>query len=214
MTGEGRAARRERLMLAALPHVAFDGWGRAALEAGARDAGMTPTDVERYFPGGAREALEVFSDWADTQMAAALAAHDLAALRVRERIRLAVRLRLEVLAPHREAVRRGLSWLALPPNAGLGARLLYRTVDAMWRAIGDRSADFSFYTKRALLAGVLSSTTLCWLGDDSDGFTDTDAFLERRIAEVLRVPAIWARCQRLARRLPDPFRILRRVRAR
>ena len=209
MTSDTRAAAKERLLLAALAHVAFDGWGQAALEAGARDVGMTPADIGRYFPGGARDAIAEFSDWADTRMALALASRDLAALRVRERIALSVQLRLEALGPHREAVRRGLSWLALPTNAGLGARLLYRTVDAMWRAIGDRPADFSFYTKRALLAGVVSSTTLCWLGDDSEGFTETDAFLERRIADVLRIPAFKARFERLARHLPDPFRILR-----
>ena len=188
--------------------------GAAALEAGARDAGMHRTDIRRYFPGGARDALAAFSDWADARMAAGLAGRDLAALKVRERIALAVRLRLEALAPYREAVRRGLAFLALPPNGGLGARLLYRTVDAMWRAIGDRSADFSFYTKRALLAGVLSSTTLCWLGDDSEDFAETYGFLDRRIADVLRIPAAKARVERLARRLPDPFRILRAVRAR
>lgn len=214
MTGPRRAADRERLLLAALPHAAFDGWGTAALEAGARDAGMTQADIRRFFPGGAREALAAFSDWADARMTAGLVRHDLAALRVRERIALAVRLRLETLAPHRETVRRGLSFLALPPNAGLGARLLYRTVDAMWRAIGDRSADFSFYTKRALLAGVLSSTTLCWLGDDSEDFAETYAFLDRRIADVLRIPAARARVERLARCLPDPFRLLRAIRAR
>jgi len=214
MTGGSRAAERDRLLLAALPHVAFDGWGAAALRAGARDAGMTAADIRRYFPGGGRDALAAFSHWADARMAAELARHDLAGLKVRERIALAVRLRLEALAPHREAVRRGLSFLALPPNTGLGARLLYRTVDAMWRAIGDRSADFSFYTKRALLAGVLSSTTLCWLGDDSEDFAETRAFLDRRIADVLRIPAARARLERLARHLPDPFRLLRAVRAR
>lgn len=212
MTGEARAAARERLLLAAVAHVAFDGWGREALEAGASDAGMTPADIGRYFPGGARDAIADFSDWADARMAVAMASRDLAALRVRERIALAVRLRLEALGPHREAVRRGLPYLALPTNAALGARLLYRTVDAMWRAIGDRPADFSFYTKRALLAGVVSSTTLCWLGDDSEGFAETDAFLDRRIADVLRIPALKARGERLFRRLPDPFRILRAVR--
>ncbi len=214
MTGAARAAAKERLLLATVAHVAFDGWGREALKAGARDAGMTPADIERYFPGGARDAIADFSDWADARMAAAMASRDLAALRVRERIALAVRLRLEALGPHREAVRRGLSYLALPTNAGLGARLLYRTVDAMWRAIGDRPADFSFYTKRALLAGVVSSTTLCWLGDDSEGFAETDAFLDRRIADVLGIPALMARGERLFRRLPDPFRILRAARAR
>jgi ubiquinone biosynthesis protein COQ9 len=145
-------------------------------------------------------------------MLAALAGHDIEALPVRDRVALAVRLRLEALAPWREAVRRTLSLLALPPNLPLGARCLYRTVDAIWRAIGDRSVDFNFYTKRALLAAVLSSTVLYWLDDDSDGAGASRAFLDRRIADVMKAPSLIGRLGRAAGRLPDPFRALRRAR--
>jgi ubiquinone biosynthesis protein COQ9 len=155
-----------------------------------------------------------FSDWADRRMLAALAHRDLAALRLRERVALAVRLRLEALAPYREAVRRSLSFLALPPNAALGAKCLYRTVDAIWRAAGDRSVDFSFYTKRALLAAVVSTTTLYWLDDNSEGRAESWAFLDRRIADVMRIPALRQRLGRITERLPDPFRVLRATRAR
>jgi len=194
--------------------VHFDGWSRTALEAGARDLGLRPGDAERYFPGGVAELVAHFSDWADRQMQAALEGHDVGALKVRERIALAVRLRLSLLARHREAVRRALSWLALPPNLPLALRCLYRTVDAIWYAVGDRSVDFSFYTKRALLAGVLSATALFWLDDDSEGNTETWAFLDRRIADVMRIPRLTGRARDLAGRLPDPFRLLRELRGR
>jgi ubiquinone biosynthesis protein COQ9 len=207
--GGDRQARCDALLAAALPHVAFDGWGRAALAAGARDLGMDVADAERHFPGGACKLVEYFSGWADRRMEAALAEHDLAAMRLRDRIALAARLRIEALAPHREAVRRALGWLALPVNAPLGLKLLYRTVDAMWFAVGDRSVDFSFYTKRALLAGVLSATTLFWLDDASEDGAETWAFLDRRIADVMRIPRLKGRAREAASRLPDPFRILR-----
>ena len=85
-----------------------------------------------------------------------------------------------------EAVRRGLALLALPLNAPLGLKLLYRTVDAIWYAAGDTSADFNFYTKRATLAGVFSSTLFYWLNDRSEGNTATWEFLDRRIDDVMR----------------------------
>lgn len=207
-----RTRQRDTLLLAALPHVTFDGWTRTALEAGARDAGMIETDVLRYFPGGAREALEHFSDWADRRMTEALKNHDLENMRVRDRIALGVRLRLEAVFPYREAVRRSVAAFALPPNIPLAARCLYRTVDAIWFAAGDRSADFNFYTKRALLAGVVSTTTLYWLEDDSEGCTESGAFLERRISNILKIPALSGPLKRLARYCPDPFRILRAAR--
>ena len=211
---ETREQSRDRLLLAVLPHVAFDGWTDRALAAGARDAGMPEIDVQRFFPGGVKEIIAHFGDWADRRMAAELARHDPAALRLRERVALAVRLRLEALAPYREAVRRALAWLALPTNAPRAARALWRTVDAIWYAVGDRSADFAFYTKRALLAGVVSTTSLYWLEDGSEGFGATWAFLDRRIADVMRIPALKGRVERFAARLPDPFRILRTARRR
>lgn len=213
-TDRGRIETRDRLLLAILPHVAFDGWTRRALVAGADDEAMAPADVDRFFPGGVREIIGHFGDWADRQMIAALDGRDVATLKVRERVALAVRLRLEVLARHREALRRAVAWLALPPNAPLAMRGLWRTADAIWYATGDRSADFSYYTKRALLVGVLSTTTLYWLDDRSEGSEASWAFLDRRIADVMRIPALKGRVERLAAHLPDPFRILRAARGR
>ncbi len=178
---------REALLQASLVHVAFDGWSKTTMRAAARDLGIDPVLAFNAFPGGEAELIEAFSSWVDHQMLDALAARDLAAMKVRERIAAAVRLRLELLEPHREAARRGLAFLALPPNAPIGLKCLYRTVDAIWYAAGDRSTDYNFYTKRLLLAGVYSSTLLYWLDDASEGHEKTWAFLERRIAEVLKV---------------------------
>ena len=134
---------------------------------------------------------------------AAAAGRDMAALRLAERVRLAVALRLEAARPHREAVRRAVAVLALPRHAGLAARVLARTVDAIWQAAGDRSADFAWYSKRLILAGIYSTTLLFWLRDDSAGDTATLAFLDRRLAGHARFHKAQRRCsERLARCLP------------
>jgi len=208
-----REAARDKLLLATLPHVAFDGWRGASLAAGAADAGMAESDVQRYFPGGATDMVAHFSAWADARMTDNLAGRDLSDMRTGARVALALRLRLEAVAPWRETVRRTLAWLALPGNAPLGMRCAWRSVDAVWHALGDNSADFSFYSKRALLAGVLSATALYWLEDDSEDYAESWAFLDRRLDEVLKLPALGARVRRRLSKLPDPFRILRTVRA-
>jgi len=194
---------RETLLLATLPHVPFDGWSDAALRAGAEDAGRSPAEALNAFPAGPAEALALFSDWADRQMLARLEKTDLAAMKVREKVAAGVRLRLEVLEPHKEAVRRGLAFLSLPPNAGQGLKGLYRTVDAIWTMAGDRATDYNYYTKRLLLAGVLSSTTLFWLNDRSEGHEATWAFLERRIDEVLKVGGRLGKTMKGLLDLPD-----------
>ena len=180
-------ARREQLLLAALPHVVFDGWTDGAIRAGAEDLGWAPVEALSAFPGGAAELVEAFSHWADHGMLVALETANQGALRLSDKVALAVRTRLELLEPHREAVRRGVAFFALPSNGPLGLKCLYRTVDAIWYAVGDRSTDYNFYTKRLLLAGVLSSTLLCWLNDRSEGYAETWAFLDRRITQVVKV---------------------------
>ena len=206
-----RTAQREALLKAALPHVPFDGWTRTALQAGARDTGIEPALADNAFPGGMAELLEFYHGQADIEMVRALEAYsDLAALKTREKVALAIRLRLEANAGHREAIRQALSFLALPTNAPLGAKCLYRTVDAIWYAAGDKATDFSFYTKRALLAGVYSATVLYWLNDKSEESTETWIFLDRRIADVMKIYELRARFDRFAEQLPDPFRLFRR----
>lgn len=214
MTGSETAEEtglRDQLIEATLAHTPFDGWSSAALRAGARDLGIDETAAQDMFAGGTRDMIRHFSRWADRCMIAGLEAADLDEMRIHERVTIAVELRLEALEAHKEAVRRGLSWLAMPQNTVLGARLLYRTVDDIWYAVGDRSADFSFYTKRGLLAGVVGSTTLFWLDDDSEGGTETSDFLDRRIADVMRIHSARRRTEDIKMKAPNPLRILRDV---
>lgn len=201
----------DRLLQAVLRHVPFDGWSAAALRAGARDVGMEDSSVADIFPGGPRDAIRAFSRAVDLRMVETVIGADLEALRIHERVALAVETRFEVLSLHREVVRRGFSFVALPQNSPLGTRLLYKTVDDIWYAVGDRSPDFSFYTKRGLLAGVVASTTLFWLDDDSEDRLETSAFLHRRLADVMKIHKA-RKCVETARdRAISPLRIVREV---
>ncbi|MFX4220482.1 MAG: COQ9 family protein [Thalassobaculum sp.] len=202
-------AMRDRILDAALPNVLFDGWTRRSLVDGARAEGLPAEDVDIAFPSGVRDAVAYWLDRADRQMAADMQAHGLQDLKIREKVALGVRLRLERAEPHKEAVRRGLSYLGLPGNTGLAARSLYRTVDTIWRECGDTSTDYNFYTKRGLLAAVYSATLLYWLDDASEGHADTWAFLDRRIADVMKVPKITGRLKSLGSYLPNPGRFTR-----
>lgn len=205
-------ADRDAIVLTLLPDVPFDGWTRRGLAAAAERAGVAPARLDELFPRGPRDAVAWFSHWADRQAVTALAARPTENMRVPKRIEAGILARLDALAPHREAVRRGASLLALPGNTPLALKLLYDTVDALWYAAGDTSTDFNFYTKRGLLAGVYASTTLFWLDDRSPDAAETKAFLERRLADVARIPKLRARVERAADRFPNPFRLLRQAR--
>lgn len=185
---------RDEILAASLRHVAFDGWAAKALAAGAKDAGAGAAGLARAFPGGPRDAARHFGALTDRRMTDALGRQlRRKPMRTHERVAAAVRARLRILAPHREAVRHLVAFLALPFNATLAAQLLWRSADAVWRAAGDTSTDFNYYTKRALLSGVYGSTLLFWLADGSEDYAATDAFLERRIADVMKFYALRGR---------------------
>ena len=176
---------RDHILSAALTHIPFDGWTERALAAGAVDAGLSAADARRAFADGAVDAIAHFSNMADRRMIVDLEHRNLDNMSVHQRAGLAIRLRLEAFAAHRDAIRRSLAFLAMPGRQIFAMRLNYRTVDAIWYAIGDRSTDFNFYTKRALLGSVYAATVLYWLGDESDGATKTWEFLDRRLADVV-----------------------------
>ena len=181
---------RDDLVLAAVPHAAFDGWSKAALTVAARDLGLDTGAAARLFPGGPVEAIAHFVRTADRRMARDMAALHPETLRMGERVFQAVRLRLEPWSGSREAVRRALAVLALPRNLALAARLTWGTSDALWTACGDSSTDFSRYTRRSTLAAVYAATVLYWLDDPSEGCAGTWDFLRRRLGDVQRLPKL------------------------
>jgi ubiquinone biosynthesis protein COQ9 len=199
----------ERLIEAMLPDVAFDGWTNRALRHAARRAEIPVGEAMALFPRGTPDMIAGFSHWADRRMLERLDAAPLETLSLSRRVALALHLRFLVLAPWREGMRRGLSVLAMPHNAALGLRLLSDTVDAVWRGVGDHATDFSFYTKRATLAGIYAAATLYWLDDRSPDFAETDAFIERRLADLHRLAGWRERLSSAAESLPNPLRQLR-----
>jgi ubiquinone biosynthesis protein COQ9 len=177
---------REAVLAAALPHAAFDGFTDAVMQKACLEAGCVTGDLTRLFENGPVSLIEFYSMSVDGEMETRLAAMDLKAMKIRQRIAAAVKTRLDILRPHKEAARRAAALLSLPMHAALGAKLLYRTVDAMWRSAGDTATDFNFYTKRGILAGVYGATAMRWFNDTSDDEAATDAFLAARIENVMQ----------------------------
>lgn len=177
----------EEIIMHALPLVPFDGWNMQTLGKAAVAAGYKKTDVVRVFSGGAIDAVDAYSRLIDKKMLEELSHYDMDNMKIRAKITRAVRLRLELQTPHREAVRRTVAIHSLPIYAHHGLRALYETVDNIWYAIGDTSTDFNFYSKRITLAAVYSSTLLTWLNDNSIGQEATWEFLDRRIVEIMQL---------------------------
>ncbi len=187
-----RSPERDAALLAVLPHVVEDGWSPRALRKALADIGRNPAEAEALFPDGAIDMVEVFCDLTDRWMEDEAHALDLPSMRVSQRVRALVALRLRINRPHKEAVRRTMAVMSLPCNAARAVRIVGRSTDAVWRVAGDQATDFSRYSKRAILAGVYASTLLAWLRDTGEDDADTLAFLDRRLAGVAHLGKVRA----------------------
>jgi ubiquinone biosynthesis protein COQ9 len=203
---------RTPLLDAMMDHIAFDGWSMTALNNAAGDIGVSPEMAELAFPRGAIEVLEFHLDRADQRLMQTLLDMDLPSMRIRDRITVAVRTRLEQNTKHREAIARGLNMLAMPQHLALGSKTLWRTADTMWRAAGDTSTDHNWYTKRMTLSGVYSAVLLYWLNDESDDFEDTWEFLDRRIENVMKIEKAKFEMRKATANMPSLSRFLGRLR--
>lgn len=178
---------RSRLALAVGENAVFDGWSRRAIDSAADQLGIERAQARLAMPKSQPGMIDVYIGGVDRALEQRCTPQHLGKLKIREKIRAIVWERLELMAPAREAVRKALAVLAMPQNAVEGARIGWRTSDLMWRIAGDTSTDFNHYTKRLMLGAVYASTLLVWLDDESEGWSETAAFLDRRIDDVMKI---------------------------
>ncbi len=208
-------AERRDILARALRLAPFEGWTSVMLRRAAAQAQVDKSVLAAAFPGGVRDLLQLWSEMLDAEMAAAMKGDAFAEKRIRDKVASAIRARIDAIGPaNKEAARRAAAMLALPLYAGLSTRLVWRTVDTVWRGLGDVSTDFNFYSKRAILAGVWTTTLARWLADDSENAAATDTFLKARIDNVMQIEKIKAQANKLALDPKGPIRLLARLRYR
>lgn len=199
---------RDSILNASLEHVAFDGWSDKALKTVSEDLHIETGIIDLAFPGGVIDIIDLYAKTLDLEMLEIIKDKGFENQKIRQKITNLVKLRIELETPYKEATRRTVAFLALPKNHIRSMKILYRSVDLMWKAIGDPSTDFNFYTKRMTLSAVYSSTFLYWLGDESDEASDTWEFLDRRIENVMDFEKVKAKYRE---KKPDMQKIWREL---
>lgn len=177
---------RLKLALRVGENAAFDGWNTKAIDSAAMQIGVDPAQARLAFPKSQAEMIDAYVQGVDAAMEAHFTAERIDKLKVRERIRALIWFRLETMGPAREAIRTALSILAMPQNLPLALKAGWRSADLMWRLAGDTATDYNHYSKRLTLSAVYASTLLVWLDDQSESWTETSAFLDRRLANVMQ----------------------------
>ncbi|MCJ1282786.1 Ubiquinone biosynthesis protein coq9, mitochondrial [Xylographa opegraphella] len=172
----------DSILSAALNHVPSQGFTTLALTHGAEDAGYLdvstnlfprgPFDLINYHLVTQRLALKDRIQFPDPSIGVGAKVRALA---------------LQRLKANKEIIHRwpeALAIMALPSNISPSIAELARLSDEIWFLAGDTSVDTSWYTKRASLSAVYSSTELFMTTDTSANHGATEFFLDRRLGEV------------------------------
>ncbi|MBL8553796.1 MAG: COQ9 family protein [Phenylobacterium sp.] len=180
---EWATATEQQLLDEALKLAPTHGWSRRTVALAARALAMSPAEAELLIPHGAADLAALLSRRHDDRALATLADVHGSNLKIREKIRRAVEARLDAAAQDEPATRRWMGFLALPANLPLAGRLAWESADGLWRWAGDVATDENHYTKRAILAGILSSAMAIRM---TQGRKVALEFVDRRIDDVMR----------------------------
>ncbi len=198
---------KDKILEKLLEIAAFEGWNEDSLNNAASRLKIKQSAALAAFPDGISDAVDYLSEKTNAEMEKRISKTKFSKLRIRDKIATLVFTHLEIHANHKEAMRKLLGYYLHPAHSYQGLRHLSKTVSKMWYMAGDTSADFNFYTKRILLAGVFTSTAIYWLNDSSKNNENTQKFLARRIEEVMKIQKYKA----TARKLIDQIPFIRKV---
>lgn len=211
MTDASHKARAD-ILNAMLPQAAFDGWTQKSLRLAVAQTDLPQGSEELYFPEGPLEVIKFWSAEMNDKIASDLAALDQPSLKIREKVTAGVLAALYAIGPHEEAARRAMSRMSLPDALGQGPKQLWSAADTIWRAIGDKSTDVNYFSKRTILAGVIASTLTVWLSDEDPQKSKARAFLDARIANVMSFEKAKWDFKKRAANMPNPAEILGKLR--
>jgi len=173
-----------RVLSASLRHVPRLGWTEAAMIAGAREAGVSPSIIGS-FPRKEAALVEFFMDECLQLLIDRIDSdEELRNLIPSERISKLVRIRLEMQAPFISKWPQALSIQAQPQNIPKSFKQRAMLVDEIWHAAGDTATDVDWYAKRVLLGAIYSTTEVYMLTDSSPDFRDTWTFLDGRVRDA------------------------------
>jgi ubiquinone biosynthesis protein COQ9 len=203
-----------RLALAPLiaRNAAFDGWNDVAVELAASELDIESDIAALSFKGDPMAMIDSWIDAVDRELADRLPEEKLNSLKIRDRVTTLLATRLEVMNPNRESLRRAMAIMAMPQNLVRSSKIGWRTADRMWRMAGDTSSDFNHYTKRAMLSAVYGSTLSVFINDESVEFSETRAFLDRRIENVMQFEKLKAQVRSRKDFTPSVSRFVGRLR--
>ena len=196
--------KRLEILKDAKKHIIFDGWNDNIFQIISKKNKYKEDEIRALFPKGYKSLFELYLSNADKEMVAACKKIDLIRMNTRDRLSKIILLRLKINEKDKKLVKKTFFTLMLPMNFKIATSSLYSTVNQIWYLAGDHSTNFNYYTKRAILASVYSSTVFYWMNENKT-LEQTKDFLNDHLKKVSKIPKIKERVDSIVNMFPQIF---------
>ncbi|KAF9909111.1 Ubiquinone biosynthesis protein coq9, mitochondrial [Linnemannia zychae] len=175
----------EAILKKALTFVPEHGWTTVSIAKAAESMGY-PSIIHGMFPKGGADLIDYYLQDCLERLPLELEGR-MEGLGTQEKIKLGTLTRLGMIAPYIDRWPEALAIMGQPSNVAMSLNHLAKIVDEIWHLAGDKSADMNWYTKRASLAGVYTTTELYMTTDKTPNYQATQRFLDRRFEDAATV---------------------------
>jgi ubiquinone biosynthesis protein COQ9 len=179
---------QETILSSALKRVPEHGFTPKALTLGAQDAGYLEVSVQ-LFPRGVYDLINYHLVTQRLALKNNVQFDPNTKLGLGRKIKILTMERLKANKDIIHCWQGALGHMSLLGNIPASLEELNALTDEIWYLAGDTSVDFSWYSKRASLAGVYASSEMFMTTDKSADFVATSEFLDRRLEDVQKVGA-------------------------
>lgn len=147
--------------------------------------------VEILFPGLLCDVLTMLLEFKFNEFVSNIDPKKIVAFRTKDRVKFLLMDFLKELREYKIALRLLCSSTRNMGSWIIKLKVCWRIVDEIWYLAGDQSADFNFYTKRALLFSVFVPTFIYWLNHNTE--SSVEKVLDNLLLRVSRVGKIKAK---------------------
>lgn len=180
--------KRRKILNESKKYVVTNGWNESLFKSITKNKIFKIDEILILFPEGYLSLLKFYLKELNIDMTSSAINLDLTRMKTHQRIREIILLRLNIKQNEKDLIKRTYFTLLLPKHFNILLMSLYNIVDQIWFIAGDNSTDFNFYSKRAILATVYSSTVLYWINNEN--FEETKKFLDKQLKKISKIPQI------------------------
>tara|TARA_Y100000992_G_scaffold243735_1_gene174803 strand:+ start:50 stop:676 length:627 start_codon:yes stop_codon:yes gene_type:complete len=178
-------SKQEKLAKLFIGNVPKFGWSRETLLQCAKKQRISTSVLAKLFPSFEYDVLKFIIAQNNTQVEKNYNSFNNSRLKTRDKIKTILELKFDSNEYLKKALPEMLKFLLRPGNLLMSIKMLHENSDFIWNLAGDKSNDFSFYSKRGLLSMVYLATLIYWLNDKSTKGIGTKNFISKSVDGIV-----------------------------